>query len=76
MSDFFAIGNYELQDQPEVHEGDMIICPHCGDSHQLEAGTNKDRNKNEIILIYRCGENMYLAAVNCKLLPEIERSTQ
>jgi len=42
MSDlpFFAISNKELADLPEV-EGEMVICPKCGERHKIEYGLKK-----------------------------------
>jgi hypothetical protein len=63
-----AIGNDELEKCFEVHKGEKIRCPNCGEWHVLEAGKNKDGKETEIILFYKCGDKVYLGAVANKLL--------
>jgi len=73
---YLAIGNDELKNRPEVHDGDMITCPRCGRTHALYAAKDDKGEKDETILAYKCGGVVCLAAVNCKLLPKIERAIQ
>ena len=35
MRDFFAVGNEELENQPEIKKGDEIDCPHCPGKHVI-----------------------------------------
>lgn len=70
--DYTAIGNKELEGNPEVHGGDLITCPNCGKPHPLKGGEeiNNDGTKepSETILAYLCGDKCFLGAVNNKLM--------
>lgn len=73
MSDipFVAFGNDELGE--EVHAGDWIVCPICGDFHKLTGGTDGETGEpSELILGYKCGEDSCLAAVGCKIVDGIK----
>lgn len=70
MKDFLAVGNEELEGQPEIKKGDMFDCPHCPDKHVLECGTDpKNGKESTMLLFYRCGDKTYLAGLNGKLIP-------
>lgn len=72
MKDFFAIGNEELEGQPEIKKGDMFDCPHCPDKHEIHCGKNAKTGKDDdILLFYKCEKtgNTYLAGIAGKLLP-------
>jgi len=66
MNKFFvAFGNDELEKLPDIKKGDIIVCPHCGGKHKVEAF--KDKNGNDTnTLAYECGEELYLAGVDGK----------
>lgn len=63
----FAIGNDELRGRPRVTMGDLIRCRHCNETHALR-GSDDGR---EILLVYRCGGSLYLAAIDGALLPGV-----
>lgn len=72
MKDFFAIGNEELEGQPQIKKGDMFDCPHCPDKHPLECGKNpKTGEESALLLFYKCPKtgNTYLAGIDGKMLP-------
>lgn len=48
-----------------VEEGDVVLCPHCRRTHELE----RDRNvPTSMYLWYRCDGRAYLGAVNGRLV--------
>ena len=49
---------------PIVHAGDSIRCPHCGGEHVLLPAEDEDGKPTELILYYRCGKKLYVAAIN------------
>ncbi len=63
-----AISNAELEKEPYVHDGDMIICPHCKDVHKLQSSMGSDGKRTEFLLYYICGGKSYIAAIANKLL--------
>jgi hypothetical protein len=65
-----AVGNEELG--APAKGGDRIICPHCGEEHELEGGINaKTGQYTETLLVYSCGDRSVLAAIYNKLLPGV-----
>ena len=56
-----------IKDQPTVHAGDNIVCPHCQELHVLKGGIS-DGKPSEMLLFYECGDQSYLAAVANKLI--------
>ena len=66
---YVAFSNDELEDEdlPIVKKGDSITCPHCGGSHTLRATQNTE-GRDSILLFYKCGEKVYLAAIHGKLV--------
>lgn len=72
MKDFLAVGNGELDGQPEIKKGDMFDCPHCGGAHPLECGKNpKTGVEDNFLLFYTCTSTGldWLAGMNGKMLP-------
>jgi len=71
MTPYVAYGNEELKNQPEAKKGMEIICPHCGQLHKLEYGTDaKTGEESDTLSFYSCpitGKD-YLAGVNGKLI--------
>ena len=66
---YIGFGNEQLEKQPIIRDGDGIICPHCGDVHHVQAGTDmKTGEKTDSILSYTCGAKTYLAGVSGKLV--------
>lgn len=67
---FTAISNGELLNGEYVHAGDEIECA-CGEWHELKAGIvtgpgGVDRGGG--VLYFRCGGNVYLAALNNRMV--------
>ena len=64
----FSISNEELIKASEI--GETIICPYCNNKHKIEYGEkvlpDGSRVTSKIIAFYRCGDKIYLAAVNGK----------
>lgn len=71
---FIAIGNEELKDNPVVHAGMRIRCPHCKQAHELHGGKTDKGIETELLLFYKCPKenNSYLAAVDNKLIGRLE----
>ena len=64
---YIAISNDELKDLPEIKNGDVIICPKCGEKHQLHAGTEKGK-ESDVLLFYKCGDSFFLGAIRGKCI--------
>jgi predicted RNA-binding Zn-ribbon protein involved in translation (DUF1610 family) len=72
MADFLAIGNEELEGQPEVKKGDMFDCPHCPDKHVIKCGKNaKTGEDDDLLLYYKCDKtgSAYLVGIRGKRVP-------
>jgi len=71
---FIAIGNEELKDNPVVHAGTKIRCPHCNEPHELYGGKTDRGVETEMLLFYKCPKegNSYLAAIDNKLVGRFE----
>lgn len=69
---YIGFGNETLEKLKDVEEGDMITCPRCGKQHVLKAGTDEKGNKTDVILFYECGNEVYLGAINGKLVAGIK----
>jgi hypothetical protein len=63
---FFAIGNEELADLPQV-DGETVPCPHCGELRKLTYGTTNGV-ENRLLGFVKCGDVSYLATLGGKLL--------
>lgn len=59
----FAISNDELELLPSVNNGDLVVC-YCGEPHPI---TVKDP-----VGYIKCGNKLFLVAMNGKLLGEHE----
>jgi len=73
MSDFLAIGNDELGDPV----GELITCPHCGETHEIEYGAKRTLQDDgtwsepvpsRLLGFYQCGDDLYLASIDGKAL--------
>ena len=82
---FVAIGNGELDKNPEVHKGDLILCPHCGDTHPVILGKSQKWNEEtqsveeeftetNALQMFKCDftGNLYLCGVDNKAMDGIE----
>ena len=69
---YVGYGNDTLAKLPKVADGEPIICPKCQSVHKLEAAKDKDGNKSDVLLFYRCGEGDYLGAVAGRLVAGIK----
>lgn len=65
---YVGYGNETLAKMPAVKDGEPIICPRCQGTHNLEAAKDKDGNKTDVLMFYRCGEGDFLGAVAGKLV--------
>jgi len=65
---YFAVGNNELENQPEV--GKTAICPHCKKRHKVEYGEDvKTKKISKTIGFVKCkNKETYLVSINRKLL--------
>lgn len=61
---YIGFDNRTLAGQPNVKQGDLIDCPHCGDKHPI--GGAEDNSAG--IMFYKCGETDCLASIDGKLV--------
>jgi len=59
-----SFSNDELADLPVANIGQEINCPHCDSKHTLVGGAMS--GEETVVLFYKCGENIYLTAVDGK----------
>lgn len=63
----YAIGNEELEHLPPL--GETVECPHCGGTHKVEYGVNKDTGETTTtIAFYTCGDDVYLCGISGKYI--------
>jgi hypothetical protein len=60
---FIGFSNDTLSKLPIVRKGQTITMP-CGHNHVLEA----DDKGGELLLFYKCGDKLYLAAIDHRLI--------
>jgi hypothetical protein len=65
---YVAWGNEDLECRAEVHAGQSILCPRCLGYHELRACDDG----NEVLLWYRCGENIYIGAIKNRLVAGVK----
>jgi len=76
---YLAIGNRELDRNPEVRAGDAVRCANCGNPHELRGGESVNAAGEVVgmspLLFYHCPENDgdYLGGLNGHLLNGLER---
>lgn len=62
----------ELANLPDAYIGQEINCPHCGRTHILIGGADRDGIETNDLLFYKCfSEVPYLGAVNGRLVHSI-----
>jgi len=59
----FTIGNEELTKCPPLK--DYIICPQCGQKHEIEFAKDDEGNITHLAF-YKCGGKAYLAGIDGK----------
>jgi len=69
---YVAYSNEQLKNCRIVHAGDLISCHRCKQPHSLIGGKNEEGIETEVLLAYRCGEGLFLAALDNKLLSDIK----
>jgi hypothetical protein len=68
----FAVGFGELDGNSLASEGDCVQCQICGGAHPLKGGTNTKTGEHDTTLLcYKCGDELYLAAVGGRLLNDV-----
>ena len=65
---YIGYGGDQLENCLQVEIGDWVLCPHCGEPHQL---FGCDDGSDEM-LFYRCGNQPYLAGIMGRLVVGIE----
>lgn len=73
---FIGFGNDTLAKLPQAKSGDEIRCRKCGGLHTLEMGTDKRGNPSDVILFYKCGEEIYVGAIAGRLIVDVEPDLQ
>jgi len=66
---YVGFGNDTLEKSLPLEIGQEIRCPHCGERHVVEGGTNmKTGEVSDLVMGYYCPEtdSTYLAGVNGK----------
>jgi hypothetical protein len=57
---YIGFNKDRLDKQRRVELGEKIVCPHCGDSHELfgsdDGGT--------FLMCYKCDDKLYLGAID------------
>ena len=75
MDDYFAIGNNELKELPELKKGDSVICNHCGKPHNIKYGVDTKTGKESTMLAFvNCGDKSFLVGLNGKRLSFVKPS--
>jgi hypothetical protein len=64
---FIGFDGSTLKELPKVKSGDEILCDKCNGRHILEQ-TQCDGKWSEFVLVYRCGDGLFLGAVNGSLV--------
>ena len=65
---YIGFGNDSLAKLPDVVEGQEVPCNGCSGMHPLECAKNKEGEKSNLLMFYRCPSGKtYLGAVNGKL---------
>ena len=64
---YIGLSNETLNLLPKVKMGEVIKCTRCMGEHVLEPAVDG----SELLLFYHCGENLYLAAVDGRLVVDI-----
>jgi hypothetical protein len=63
---FVAFGNDELDRLPVLKIGDLIKCPKCNKKHKVSGCKNEFGQHSDLLMGYKCGEEVYLAGVSGK----------
>lgn len=61
---YIGFSNATLGKLPAAKAGDVFTCTECGESHALKASDEG----SERLLSYRCGEGLYIGAINGRLV--------
>lgn len=63
-----AVGSDELKGML----GETIVCPHCGDQHQVENGKEKNKDgemvESSLLQFYKCGDKAFLIGIKGRVI--------
>lgn len=65
---YVGFGNETLRQQPNIRDGELILCPLCSGKHPVEFAGTDEQKAERLLGMYRCGSDQYLAAVGGKLV--------
>ena len=72
---FVSFGNEELENCITVEDGQQIPCPYCVNTHELETATDKETGeKTKLLMFFKCGNKLYLGAVNGRMVIGLKRA--
>jgi hypothetical protein len=60
--------------QSEIHEGDNIMCNVCHRKHELSEGTVNNMRIGDGVLLYSCGDRVFIGAINYKTAFGVNRA--
>ena len=69
---YIGFGNEQLKQLPSAKEGMLVECKKCGKDHPLRCGKDEQGNKTNILMFYKCDNNLYLGAINGKLVFQLK----
>ena len=69
---YIGFTDSQFDDAPPITEGARIWCPHCFGEHEVQSSTGTNRDFQITLWFYRCGEKLYLAGINDRLIMGIK----
>lgn len=63
-----GFSNETLERLPHVRSGDTVDCPVCRRRHTLKPSRDQDGRASETLLVFVCGDEPYLGALNGRLV--------
>ncbi len=64
--DYIGFGDETLKRLPRAKAGDLVLCRRCGGHHPLEEKASREGTFS--LGFYRCGDELYLASVDGRLV--------
>lgn len=64
MIPYVAFESADLAKQPKLQSGDSVMCPRCGESHQVQGA--KGGSAPDALMVYSCLGRTFLAGIDGK----------